>query len=43
MAAMGAPALIISSATIKRSIGGREAPPCSTGQLIPTQPSAAIT
>ena len=43
MAAMGAPAAIISSATITRSIGGRSRPPCSAGHPIPIQPSAAMT
>jgi len=42
MAAIGAPAAIISSATITRSIGGRSWPPCSLGQPMPIQPSSAM-
>ena len=36
----GAPAEIISSATISRSMGGRPPPPCSTGHVMPIQPCA---
>ena len=42
MEAMGAPAEIISSATMTRSIGGRSWPPYSVGQPMPIQPSAAM-
>ena len=40
---MGAPALIISSAMMMRSIPGRPPPPKVTGQVIPMNPSAART
>ena len=43
LAAMGAPALIISSAMMMRSIPGRPPPPCSAGQVMPMKPSAAST
>src|SRR3954467_317509 len=39
--AIGAPALIISSPTINRSIGGRPPPPNSVGQVMPIHPCAA--
>ena len=43
LAATGAPALIISSAMMTRSMPGRPPPPTSVGQVIPIQPSAAST
>ena len=43
LAAMGAPAPIISSAMMIRSMPGRPPPPCSTGHVIPMNPSAAST
>src|SRR4029078_7911647 len=39
--AIGAPALIISSPTINRSIAGRPPPPNSVGHVMPIQPGAA--
>ena len=41
LAAIGAPALIISSPTMSRSIGGRPPPPNSFGHVMPIHPSAA--
>ena len=43
LAAIGAPALIISSAMMIRSIPGRPPPPTSVGQVMPIQPSDAST